>query len=45
MLATLDLATNFAPIASGLTATGATASYPDNAATNAHRFYRVNLLP
>ncbi len=45
VLATMDLRTNFAPIASSLTATGSTASYPDNAAPNAARFYRVSLLP
>ena len=45
VLATMDLKTNFAPIASSLTATGAAAKYSDSTATNSPRFYRVNLLP
>lgn len=43
--ATCDLATNFVPISGVVTAASPTATYLDTAATNATRFYRVNVLP
>ena len=45
VFATADLATNFVPISGVITAANSTASYLDNAATNARKFYRVNVLP
>ena len=45
VLATGDAATNFTPISGVITATTTTASYLDLPATNAQRFYRVNVLP
>ncbi len=43
--ATADLATNFLPISGVVTAGGPTAAWRDITATNATRFYRVNVLP
>jgi alpha-D-xyloside xylohydrolase len=45
VLATADLGTNFVPISGVITASDSTASFLDNAATNAARFYRVNVVP
>ena len=45
IFATEDLTTNFMPISGVITATTATASYLDHAATNSTKFYRVNVLP
>jgi hypothetical protein len=45
VLATSDIATNFVPISSVVTAAGPTAIYLHTAATNSSRFYRVNVLP
>ncbi len=42
---TSDLATNFVPISGLVTAVTTTATYLDSPATNAQRFYRVNVLP
>jgi hypothetical protein len=43
--ATTDPTTNFAPISGVVTAAGPTATCLGPAATNASRFYRVNVLP
>jgi len=43
--ATADLATNFVPISQVITAAGPTATFLDIAATNASKFYRINVLP
>ena len=45
ILGTAGLGTNFAPISGLITATTTTATHLDTAATNAQRFYRVNVLP
>jgi hypothetical protein len=44
VLATADW-TNFAPISGVITATATTVTFLDTTATNAQRFYRVNVLP
>jgi glycosidase len=45
VLATSDLTTNPVPISGVITASGPTASYLDNAATNSRKFYRINVVP
>ena len=45
VLATADWTTNFAPISGVITATTTAATHLDMTATNAQRFYRVNVLP
>lgn len=45
VLGTTDVGTNFTPVSGVITASNATASFLDLAATNAQQFYRVNVLP
>ncbi len=45
VFATADLGTNFAPISGVVTGAGPTATYLDCPATNAARFYRINVGP
>jgi hypothetical protein len=45
VLAATDLQTGFVPVSGVITAVSSTASFLDGQATNAHKFYRITVLP